>query len=369
MSTEEVNISLQNSVNPDRTVEFQDNAAADQLLKNALAEVEREIKKELTNPGSTEVEIFDPLPEGLKSQKTEETFDSFDDGYEEPDQEETEEYEEVEIVEEEQPKKRKIGKEDSKSVMKRRLYHAIQEKRNLEEAVYEAQLQAQIYKEQAERALNAGTMQYEENVLAKLEQAKRNYQYALEEGDSAKAVDAQHVLTNAVLAAKKLEDWALEDQYARSQKQPEYQEPPRPITPAASYRQNIGESTAQAMAQEWLVDHPYLNQASKYFDKKTAERVINYANDLDNKGYDSSTPDYYSKLDNYIDRIRNINPSNNMGSSTSHIGGVSSSRASLGKGGKVDITLSEFDKRCAREAGMSEDAFKKIKITELQKPR
>lgn len=258
----------------------------------------------------------------------------------------------------------KKGKKELDKIwkIKKSRHKALAEKRALA-------LENERLKEMLAQSLDSGTYHYGKTAFSELEKAKQDKKRAIEEGDVDALIESDINLNKALRTVNDLENWA------QQAKQSNHENREQPRYPTSEQFNEV----EQAIANDWLEDHPYLQPTSRNYDPDLAAKVSKYINYLDNNLANNGQANlyfsdpYFETIDNYINEIRE-SPTRapKKLESAEHIGGVrtpysgsSSSRQSSPR----HMTLSADEKKISANLGISEEEYIKYKIQELKKNR
>lgn len=310
---------------------------------NALDEIKLAIEKEeerLRNPAPAEEEVTENQEKKEEKEKPEEEQEEIITKGEQDNQEE-------EVA----PKKEK--KDDKLWKIKKDKYKILAEKDALEQ-------ENRQLKEMLNESLNSGAYHYARNAYTDLDKAKLSKKRAIEEGDVDALLEADIELTKAINAVNELEKW----QHSESYKSP----PPPPKDNSNSLPYN---EIQQEILYDWLDNHDNLQPSSKNYDPELANKVIKFANKLDNYLNSNNqsgaiySEEYFDAIDNYIESINSPPPSPpppNPSSAhlNSHVGNVRNSYPSSNVKSKTlpdKMVLTADEKIMCANMGLPEAAW------------
>ena len=136
--------------------------------------------------------------------------------------------------------------------------------------------------------------------------------------------------------------------------------------------QNYEEQIKLSKAQEWLDEHPELEEGSHSYNPKLRSEFDSFVKQVDRELRKEGREDeilsdrYLELLDEFTESVK-INRSRD-GYTTSKVGGV---RNNFSNGGSntIKVTLTEFDKNYAKNLGISEKEYLKYKIEDIKETR
>lgn len=136
--------------------------------------------------------------------------------------------------------------------------------------------------------------------------------------------------------------------------------------------QNYEEQIKLSKAQEWLDEHPELEEGSHNYNPKLRSEFDSFVKQVDRELRKEGREDeilsdrYLELLDEFTESVK-INRSRD-GYTTSKVGGV---RNNFSNGGSntIKVTLTEFDKNYAKNLGISEKEYLKYKIEDIKETR
>ena len=140
----------------------------------------------------------------------------------------------------------------------------------------------------------------------------------------------------------------------------------------AEPEQNYEEQIKLSKAQEWLDEHPELEEGSHSYNPKLRSEFDSFVKQVDRELRKEGREDeilsdrYLELLDEFTESVK-INRSRD-GYTTSKVGGV---RNNFSNGGSntIKVTLTEFDKNYAKNLGISEKEYLKYKIEDIKETR
>ena len=140
----------------------------------------------------------------------------------------------------------------------------------------------------------------------------------------------------------------------------------------AEPEQNYEEQIKLSKAQEWLDEHPELEEGSHNYNPKLRSEFDSFVKQVDRELRKEGREDeilsdrYLELLDEFTESVK-INRSRD-GYTTSKVGGV---RNNFSNGGSntIKVTLTEFDKNYAKNLGVSEKEYLKYKIEDIKETR
>ncbi len=188
---------------------------------------------------------------------------------------------------------------------------------------------------------------------------------AIDDGDKDAMAKAISAMTKANGTINELEKWRYNDEQRNLVSQ----------TPVA--QQPIYDDSIRMIAEEWLEDHPYLQQDSKRYDPVLAKKVINFVNNYDkelqatNRGHELLSDEYFEVVENYITKVRHSaqKTSRNIESMPT-VGGVRNSYSTNNNSSKpAQLTLTAEEKQLAHNFGMTEKEWLIEKIKESKNQR
>jgi len=215
-----------------------------------------------------------------------------------------------------------------------------------------------------ENSMDSNTYHYGKNVNSDLEHAKLAKRRAIEEGDIDALMEADIALVKAANASAELEKWSVNN------KQP---------VDNQDYANNSNTETVSevnnAIANDWLEEHPELQPSSKSYNRQLAERVNSFVHNLDsnllNNGRQSEffSQEYFNVIDGFISKV-NTPPPIKSQEIPQHVGAVKKSYSSspvTKAQNTTKIILTADEKRMCANAGLTEKEWLKCKLEELNK--
>lgn len=136
--------------------------------------------------------------------------------------------------------------------------------------------------------------------------------------------------------------------------------------------QNYEEQIKLSKAQEWLDEHPELEEGSHNYNPKLRSEFDSFVKQVDRELRKEGREDeilsdrYLELLDEFTESVK-INRSRD-GYTTSKVGGVRNN-FSNGNSNTIKVTLTEFDKNYAKNLGISEKEYLKYKIEDIKETR
>ena len=265
-------------------------------------------------------------------------------------------------VADEPPKKKKASVWDT---YKREKYALLEEKESLAR-------ENQKLKDMLEESVYRGTYHYGKSAYAELDKAMDAKKKAFEEGDTDALIKADVSLIKAQRAVDDLEAWMEEEK----RKTPE----PTPKAPASDSAPSSKLSAAQnAMAQDWLQEHPDLNPSLPSYQSEKAQKVAGFINHLDsyiaqnNLQHTFYSDAYFQTVNDFIVDLERPSQGATVptpAASTTASPPVAGVRNSHGTTSptkqKVEVVLTADERRMARNAGIPEKEWLKYKIEELR---
>jgi hypothetical protein len=236
-------------------------------------------------------------------------------------------------------------------------YRAWEEKKAIEQ-------ENQRLRQQIEESRNYEMYYYAKNAEAELEKAKLDFKKAYEEGDLEAVTEANIKINQALQRKTMAESWR-----PLPSPQEENVEPQIPVDYALR----------EEIANDWIENHEYLRQTSKNYNPELSQKVISFANQLDEaykrKGREDliMSEDYLNTLENYVGNLKKqlsqkINPISKPApiKAMAPVGSVRNYGKS--KSLSIDnITLDENEKFMAQMTGTPERIAKKYKLQSLNK--
>jgi hypothetical protein len=132
---------------------------------------------------------------------------------------------------------------------------------------------------------------------------------------------------------------------------------------------NYEEQIKLTKAQEWLDEHPELEEGSYNYNPKIQKELGSFIKQFDRELKRNGREDeiltdaYLDVLDEFIDTVRVKRPKD--GYTTSNVGGVRNNFSSS-SGGSVRVVLQDYEKDFAKSIGISEAKFLEQKILDLK---
>jgi hypothetical protein len=281
-----------------------DDSAVDDSIRKAMADLEKLEDNDGVENSEDSEEIKEPIGEEIEEL-----------------QEELEEIEEPEGIEVEPEKKReKKSDKDQYRKLQNDKYRAQAEKAAADERIRELE-------DMLTESLSAGTYHYGKNAYAALDNAKEAKRKALREGDEDKLVEADIEIVKALTTINELEKWANNGTQKTSKAVSNVREEPEVDRDMELKRE---------LASDWLESHPYLNSSSRKYDPNLESKVFRFVKKLD---YDLEanrqqhlhyTPEYFDKIDDYIDTVKAKKASNTI-AALPPVGGVRNSYNGKGR--------------------------------------
>lgn len=136
--------------------------------------------------------------------------------------------------------------------------------------------------------------------------------------------------------------------------------------------QNYEEQIKLSKAQEWLDEHPELEEGSHNYNPKLRSEFDSFVKQVDRELRKEGREDeilsdrYLELLEEFTESVK-INRSRD-GYATSKVGGVRNN-FSNGNSNTIKVTLTEFDKNYAKNLGISEKEYLKYKIEDIKETR
>ena len=136
--------------------------------------------------------------------------------------------------------------------------------------------------------------------------------------------------------------------------------------------ENYNEQIKLSKAQEWVSEHPELQEGSYKYNPKIQKELGSFIEGFDRELKRSGREDeilsdaYLDVLDEFVDSVK-IKRSQD-GYTTSNVGGVRNN-FSNGASNSIKVTLTEFDKNYAKNLGISEIEYLKYKIEDVKESR
>jgi hypothetical protein len=215
---------------------------------------------------------------------------------------------------------------------------------------------------------------YENSLKLKLDQAKENKRKARELNDIDSELVADEELASVVADIRSMENWKAQQmiqqheveqqQKYQSQYQQQYQTNQHP------------EVVIDEKTERWLKQNPWFDKDSPHYDPDKAEDVMIYAQALDtnlaNQGRDDEylTKSYFDRINNYA-RLYDQQRNNSREERISNISNVAPVRRNgvTSRSEFSNMKLTDDEKFMARNAGISEDDWKKAKIEDMKRQK
>jgi hypothetical protein len=320
--------------------------ALDASFKKAIADLDK-IDTNVEDPPEPEEPEEVVEPEGEEIEESDDT-----EGEEEPEEEEEPEVEPEPVKKD---RREKLSEKDK--------YRKLQnDKHRAQAAEAAAQERVRELEEMLNDSLSAGTYHYGKTVYSELERAKDTKRKAYDMGDMEAALVADEAIFKAMIAINELEKWANESSKTG----------PKPAAKAqAAPEVDRDMEFKRELAADWLEGHPYLNASSRKYDPNLEAKVVRFVKKLD---YDLETkrqqhlhytPEYFDKIDDYIDAIKTKKSSNTL-AALPPVGGVRNSYT--GKSKAVDpakITLTKEEKeliKSMKDLGITEESYRQNRM-------
>ncbi len=317
-----------------------DDSAVDESIKKAMADLEKLEDNDETENDEESEEIKEPVGEEIEELS------------EEPE-------EEIEVEAEPEKKEKRERKSDKEQYRKLQndKYRAQAEKAAADERIRELE-------DMLTESLSAGTYHYGKNAYAALDNAKEAKRKALREGDEDKLVEADIEIVKALTTINELEKWANNGTQKTSKAVSNV-----PLEPPVDRDMEL----KRELATDWLESHPYLNSSSKKYDPNLESKVFRFVKKLD---YDLEanrqqhlhyTPEYFDKIDDYIDNVKAKKASNTI-AALPPVGGVRNSYN--GKGRTEDPTRAPLTKdekeliKSMASLGVTEENYRQHRVKE-----
>jgi hypothetical protein len=317
-----------------------DDSAVDESIKKAMADLEKLEDNDETENDEESEEIKEPVGEEIEELS------------EEPE-------EEIEVEAEPEKKEKRERKSDKEQ------YRKLQnDKYRAQAAEAAAAERIRELEEMLTESLSAGTYHYGKNAYAALDNAKEAKRKALREGDEDKLVEADIEIVKALTTINELEKWANNGTQKTSKAVSNV-----PLEPPVDRDMEL----KRELATDWLESHPYLNSSSKKYDPNLESKVFRFVKKLD---YDLEanrqqhlhyTPEYFDKIDDYIDNVKAKKASNTI-AALPPVGGVRNSYN--GKGRTEDPTRAPLTKdekeliKSMASLGVTEENYRQHRVKE-----
>ncbi len=260
-----------------------------------------------------------------------------------------------ETVDKDQKEKNRI------SQLKRDKYRALNRVKQLENEVNELRLRSTTSDE-------AAMAHYDSLIKLKLEQSRQKLKQAKSIGDEDAEVQATEELTEAKAEAQAMQSWRAQQKY-NNQKNVTYQD-------ENTYQDYQEPSIAENEdVSNWIESNPWFVNNSSHFDPDMAEEVVDFAKTLDRKfirqgkQHKILSREYFEEIDDYVrsnftDDLPFTNKKKEivMKPINNPVSPVGRRTVAPQEQNVKDIKLSSAEKFMAKNAGISEEDWKKAII-------
>ena len=259
---------------------------------------------------------------------------------------------------------------------KKRLSKMQREKHRIAAEAEQLRFENENLKKFNQTSNQVGQAHYENSLKLKLEQAKENKRKARELNDIDSELVADEELASAVTDLRAIDSWKaqqmiqqqeVEHNQQRQQQHNQY-EPRRD-----SYDDNEYETNEQT--ERWLKQNQWFDEKSQHYDPDKADEVLTYAQALDanlaKQGREDEylTKAYFDRINNYA-RIYDQQRNDSRQERISNIPNVAPvRRTTLSNQKPAGMQLSDDEKFMARNAGISEDDWKKAKVEDMKRQK
>lgn len=255
---------------------------------------------------------------------------------------------------------------------KKRLSKIQREKHRIAAEAEQLRIENEQLKKFNQTSNQVGQAHYENALKLKLEQAKENKRKARELNDIDSELIADEELASAVADIRAMDSWKAQ-QMIQQQEVEQNQQRPQPQYQNPSYDDSEYESNE--VTERWLKQNPWYDPKSPHYDPDKADDVYTYLQALDaNLAKQGREDEYLSK--GYFDRIntyarmydqqRNDSRQERI-SNISNVAPVRRVQPSQNQSTKMQLT--EDEKFMARNAGISEDDWRKAKIEDIKRQK
>ena len=309
----------------------------DEEMTVIMDEIKKNLKEEGFDEQGKEINKEDPRVEGLENVEDLESANNKEDEI---------------AVEEEKP--------DEAELFKEKYYKEKQKRKNVYIERQRLEKENQELKTILDNAMNNNTELYGKDLYNDLEKIKSIRKQALLGEDADLLLEADEIYNKTLFRINEFEKFK-ENNKSIVEKPLEQKE-----------NDYVEENKQLETAKEWLTEHPELLEGTNKFNPRIQKEVASFIEQLDNelktrgRANEILTEDYLDVIDEFIETIK-VNPPKE-GYTTSKVGGVRNnfSNFSNPQSGTMKVTLTEFDKRMAKDLKLTEKEYLIAKIEDMK---
>lgn len=259
---------------------------------------------------------------------------------------------------------------------KKKLSKIQREKHRIAAEVEQLRQENEQLKKYNQTSNEVGQAHYENSLKLKLEQAKENKRKARELNDIESEISADEEIASAITDIRAMDSWKAQqiiNQKEIQQYQQNYANYNQYEQQRNSYEQPEYELNDQT--EIWLKHNPWFDEKSSHYDPDKAEEVLLYAQTLDaNLARQGREEELMTKA--YFDRINSFARHYDQQRNNSHQERISNAsnvapvrRMQSNQSNSNNIKLTDDEKFMAKNAGISEDDWKKAKLEDMRRQK